>query len=184
MLAMGASVVLRSSGGERTVPIGEFLVDTFTTTIAPNELLTEVRVPTPAARSGGTYLKLERKVGDFATVATAVTLTLDNGSIGRAGIGLTGVDSKNVHATDAEASLAGAAPTDEAFAEAGRRGAAASRRGRPRHQTSTTHGRGLHATRAAVARDGQRRLGRNGGESALTVSAEHTVDVGPRLLLY
>ena len=125
MLAMGASVVLRSSSGERTVPIDEFLVDTFTTTIAPNELLTEVRVPTPAPRSGGTYLKLERKVGDFATVAAAVTLTLDNGSIGRAGIGLTGVDSKNVHATDAETSLAGGAPSDDAFAEAGRLAAAA-----------------------------------------------------------
>jgi carbon-monoxide dehydrogenase medium subunit len=125
MLAMDASVVLRSSSGERTVPIDEFLVDTFTTTIAPNELLTEVRVPTPAPRSGGTYLKLERKVGDFATVAAAVTLTLDNGSVGRAGIGLTGVDSKNVHATDAEASLAGAAPSDDAFAEAGRLAAAA-----------------------------------------------------------
>ena len=125
MLAMGASVVLRSSSGERTVPIDEFLVDTFTTTIAPNEVLTEVRVPTPAPRSGGTYLKLERKVGDFATVAAAITLTLDNGSIGRAGIGLTGVDSKNVHATDAEASLAGEAPSDDAFAEAGRLAAAA-----------------------------------------------------------
>ena len=125
MLAMGANVVLRSSSGERTVPIDEFLVDTFTTTIAPNELLTEVRVPTPAPRSGGTYLKLERKVGDFATVAAAVTLTLDNGSIGRAGIGLTGVDSKNVHATDAETSLAGGAPSEEAFAEAGRLAAAA-----------------------------------------------------------
>jgi carbon-monoxide dehydrogenase medium subunit len=125
MLAMDASVVLRSSGGERTVPIDAFLVDTFTTTIAPNELLTEVRVPTPAARSGGTYLKLERKVGDFATVAAAVTLTLSNGSIGRAGIGLTGVDSKNVHATDAEASLAGASPSEDAFAEAGRLAAAA-----------------------------------------------------------
>ena len=125
MLAMGASVVLRSSSGERTVPISEFLVDTFTTTIAPNELLTEVHVPTPPARSGGTYLKLERKVGDYATVAAAIALTLDNGSIAGAGIGLTGVDTKNVHATDAAASLTGAAPSDEAFAEAGRLAAAA-----------------------------------------------------------
>jgi len=117
--------VLRSSSGERTVPISEFLVDTFTTTIAPNELLTEVHVPTPPARSGGTYLKLERKVGDYATVAAAIALTLDNGSIASAGIGLTGVDSKNVHATDAAASLTGAAPSDEAFAEAGRLAAAA-----------------------------------------------------------
>jgi aerobic carbon-monoxide dehydrogenase medium subunit len=125
MLALGASVVLKSSGGEREVPISEFLVDTFMTSIEPNELLTEVRVPMPGERSGGDYLKLERKVGDWATVAVAVSLTLSNGSIGRAGIGLTGVGPKNIQATEAEAALAGAAPGDEAFAEAGRLAAAA-----------------------------------------------------------
>jgi carbon-monoxide dehydrogenase medium subunit len=125
MLATGARVVLRSSGGERTVAIEDFLVDTFTTSAQPNELLTKVLVPTPPARSGGTYLKLERKVGDYATVAAAVALTLQNGSIGSAGIALTGVDSRNVKATEAEASLAGATPGDEAFAEAGRLAAAA-----------------------------------------------------------
>jgi aerobic carbon-monoxide dehydrogenase medium subunit len=119
MLALGASVVLRSSGGERVVPISEFLVDTFTTSIEPNEMLTEIRVPAAQPRSGGTYLKLERKVGDWATVGVAVSLTLSNGSIARAGIGLTGVDLKNLQASEAEASLAGAAPSDEAFAQAG-----------------------------------------------------------------
>jgi len=126
MLAMGASVVLTGSSGQRVVPIGEFLVDTFTTSIAPTEILTEIRVPTPPPRSGGTYLKLERKVGDFATVAVAVSLTLQDGTIGSAGIGLTGVGLKNIDATDATAALAGAAPTDDAFAEAGRLAAAAS----------------------------------------------------------
>src|SRR6185369_283829 len=63
MLALGASVVLKSSTGEREVPIGEFLIDTFQSSIAPNELLTEIRVPSPGTRAGGTYLKLERKVG-------------------------------------------------------------------------------------------------------------------------
>jgi carbon-monoxide dehydrogenase medium subunit len=125
MLALGASVVLKSSGGEREVPISAFLVDTFVTSIEPNELLTEIRVPMPGKRSGGDYLKLERKVGDWATVAVAVSLTLSNGSIGRAGIGLTGVGPKNIQATEAEATLAGAAPGDEAFAEAGRLAAAA-----------------------------------------------------------
>ncbi|HEX3299705.1 MAG TPA: xanthine dehydrogenase family protein subunit M [Actinomycetota bacterium] len=124
MLAMGASVVLTSTRGERVVPIGEFLVDTFTTSAEPDELVTEIRVPTPPPRSGGTYLKLERKVGDWATVGVAVALTMSNGSIGRAGIGLTGVGLKNLQATDAEQSLAGAEPTDEAFAEAGRKAAA------------------------------------------------------------
>jgi len=126
MLSMGASVLLRSSAGERVVPIGEFLVDTFTTSITPNELLTEIRVPTPPPRSGGTYLKLERKVGDFATVAVAVTLSLDDGAVGSAGIALTGVGLKNIEAAEAAASLRGKAPTDEAFAEAGRLAAAAS----------------------------------------------------------
>jgi carbon-monoxide dehydrogenase medium subunit len=125
MLALGASVVLRSSGGERVVPISEFLVDTFTTSIEPNEMLTEIRVPAAQPRSGGTYLKLERKVGDWATVGVAVSLTLSNGSIARAGIGLTGVDLKNLQATEAESSLAGAAPSEEAFAQAGRLAAAA-----------------------------------------------------------
>jgi carbon-monoxide dehydrogenase medium subunit len=108
------------------VPIGEFLVDTFTTSIQPTEILTEVRVPTPPPRSGGTYLKLERKVGDFATVAVAVALTLQNGSVGRAGIALTGVGLRNIDAADAASSLAGSAATEDAFAEAGRLAAAAS----------------------------------------------------------
>jgi carbon-monoxide dehydrogenase medium subunit len=125
MLAMGASAVLRGGGGERVLPMSEFLLDTFTTAIAPGEMLTEVRVPIPPARSGGTYLKLERKVGDWATVGVAVALELSNGRIGRAGIGLTGVGLKNLEASDAEASLAGATPGEDAFAEAGRLAAAA-----------------------------------------------------------
>jgi carbon-monoxide dehydrogenase medium subunit len=124
MLAVGASVVLTSSRGERVVPVFEFLVDTFTTSAEPDELMTEVRVPTPPPRSGGTYLKLERKIGDWATVGVAIALTLSNGSIGRAGIALTGVGLKNLEATDAAGALVGSEPTDDAFADAGRRAAA------------------------------------------------------------
>ena len=83
-------------------------------------------MPQPAGPSGGTYLKLERKVGDFATVAVAVTLSLEDGAVGGAGIALTGVGLKNIEAAEAAASLRGAAPTDEAFAEAGRLAADAS----------------------------------------------------------
>jgi len=120
MLALQASVVLRSGRGERELPISEFLEDTFTTALEPDEILTEIRVPQPAGSSGGTYLKMERKVGDFATVAAALHLSLSDGTIERAGIGLTAVGSKNLQPTDAEASLAGAEPTEAAFAEAGR----------------------------------------------------------------
>ncbi|HYT30895.1 MAG TPA: xanthine dehydrogenase family protein subunit M [Actinomycetota bacterium] len=125
MLAMGAKVALKGSSGERVVPIDDFLVGTFTTAIEPTELLTEVRIPTPSPSSGGTYLKMERKVGDFATVAVAVQVTMDDGHIRSAGIALTAVGSKNLRAADAEAVLAGAEPTEEAFAEAGRLAGAA-----------------------------------------------------------
>jgi carbon-monoxide dehydrogenase medium subunit len=124
MLAAGASVVLRSSGGEREVAVSDLLIDIFTTSMEPNEVLTEVRVPLPSGRLGGAYLKLERKVGDFATVGVAVQVELSDGTIARAGIGLTGVGSRNLQATEAERSLAGAEPTEEAFADAGRLAAA------------------------------------------------------------
>ncbi len=126
MLSMRASVVLSKSGGGRVLPISEFLVDTFTTAIEPDEMLTQIRVPMPFGRSGGQYLKLERKVGDWATVGVAVSLELSNGTIGKAGLGLTGVGLTNLEPTDAEAALVGATPGDDAFAEAGRLAAAAS----------------------------------------------------------
>ena len=126
MLALQASVVIGSARGERELPISEFLLDTFTTALEPDEILTKVKVPKSSGSFGGTYLKLERKVGDFASVATAVYLSLSNGTIERAGIALTAVGTKNIPAADAESSLAGAEPTEEAFAQAGRLAAEAS----------------------------------------------------------
>ncbi|MFM8944039.1 MAG: FAD binding domain-containing protein [Actinomycetota bacterium] len=119
MLALGATVVARSAKGEREIPIREFLKDTFTTTLAPNEILVEIRVPKAGAKSGGTYLKLERKIGDYATVGVASFLSLDGGIIGRAGLGLTSVGLINVQATAAEQALVGQAPSKELFAKAG-----------------------------------------------------------------
>ncbi len=188
MLALGASVVLKSSGGEREVPISEFLVDTFMTSIEPDELLTEIRVPMPGERSGGDYLKLERKVGDWATVAVAVSLTLSNGSIGRAGIGLTGVGPKNIQATEAEAALAGAAPGRRGLRRGGTpRGGC----GQPRVRRAGTrgvqaaHGRRVRAARArARARDGERGLRGRSMEIKVNVNGtERTADVEDRLLL-
>ncbi len=120
MLAVRAEVVARGNGGERTIPIDELLAGPFTTTLEANEILTEVRVPDPGARAGGTYLKLERKVGDFATVGVAVHVSLSNGSVGQAGIALTGVGPKNIRAEAAEQALVGHALDDETIAEAAR----------------------------------------------------------------
>lgn len=120
MLALEAEVVARSVAGERVVPVRDLFVSGFTTSLRPDELITEVRVPAPRGRFGGTYLKLERKVGDFATVGVAVQLTLDDGKVERAGIALTAVGPTNLRAVEAEQALAGAEPTEEAFAEAAR----------------------------------------------------------------
>src|SRR5262245_8806972 len=97
MLALGGAGVAASPSVSRTVAIGDFLQGTFTTALEPNEIVTEVRVPSPAGRFGGTYLKLERKVGDFATVAAATTLEMQDGRVGKAGVALTAVGPGNVH---------------------------------------------------------------------------------------
>jgi carbon-monoxide dehydrogenase medium subunit len=90
------------------VPIAELYVAILTTSLEPSELLTEVRVPLPGARSGGAYEKLERKVGDYAVIGVGVQLTLDeSGDVSRAGIGLCNAASTSIKATNAEAFLVG-----------------------------------------------------------------------------
>jgi aerobic carbon-monoxide dehydrogenase medium subunit len=124
MLALGADFVARSESGERVIHATDFFEGPFTTALRADEVLTEIRIPL-APHSGGAYNKLERKVGDFATVAVAVQVALDGGKVKEAGIGLTSVGDRNLKATDAERSLAGKEPTDAAFAEAARLAAAA-----------------------------------------------------------
>jgi aerobic carbon-monoxide dehydrogenase medium subunit len=120
MIALNGRVAATGPSGEREIPVRELFAGPFTTTLEPTEMITEVRVPRAPARAGGAYLKLERKVGDYATVAAAVALELDDGKIGRAGIALTAVGPQNVHATAAEDALAGEEPGEEAFDETAR----------------------------------------------------------------
>jgi carbon-monoxide dehydrogenase medium subunit len=121
LLAAGAEVEARSSGGTRTIPLDELFVAPFMTALQPNEIVTGVRVPDPGPRAGGTYLKLERKVGDFATVGVAVQVSFaDGGTVARAGIALTGVGPTNVRARAAEDALRGRPLDDGAIREAAR----------------------------------------------------------------
>jgi aerobic carbon-monoxide dehydrogenase medium subunit len=120
LMAAGAEVEARGPDGTRTIPLAELFVGPFTTALEPTEVITSVRVPDPGPTAGGTYLKLERKVGDFATVGVAVHVSFHNGKVGRAGIALTGVGGRNLRAEAAEQALAGAALDDDAIAEAGR----------------------------------------------------------------
>ena len=120
MLALDAVFVARSTRGDRTLGAAEFFQGPFTTALEPDEVLAEIRIAEPRQPSSGTYLKLERKVGDFATVGVAVQVELDDGHIGKAGIGLTSVGPHNIKATEAEQAFAGAEPTDEVIAEVAR----------------------------------------------------------------
>src|SRR5215813_658421 len=108
MLALGATVVATGPKGRREIGIEDFFPGLFTTALEAEEILTEIKVPLPPPRSGGAYLKLERKVGDFATAGVAVQLTLDeSGACKRAGIGLTNVGMTPIKAKQTEAFLVG-----------------------------------------------------------------------------
>jgi len=108
MLVLGAELVAVGPKGERRIPIDGFFAGPFTTTLGLDEILTEVRIPIPPSRSGGVYLKVERKVGDFATAAVAAQITLSAiGTCERAGIGLTNVGPTPIEARRVEEFLRG-----------------------------------------------------------------------------
>ena len=127
LLAIGAEVIAQGPSGQRTIDIGDFVVDFFENSLAEDEMVTGLRIPVSSGRSGGSYQKLERKVGDYATVGVAAHLEIDDdGVISAAGVALTSVAPVNLKATAAEAVLVGNAPSAELFAAAGEAAAAAS----------------------------------------------------------
>jgi aerobic carbon-monoxide dehydrogenase medium subunit len=160
MLALGATVVARGPKGERTIPIEKFFTGIFSTALAPDEILTEIRIPVPPPKSGGAYRKLERKVGDFATAAAAVQLTLGGGGeIARVGIGLTGMGDVAIKAIDAESYLKGKQAKPVAVTEASRLAAAATeptadRRGTVEYKREMARVLTERALRLAIQRAG------------------------------
>lgn len=103
MLALGAQIVATGPQGERLIHVDDFFLSLFTTALKHEEILTEIRIPIPPPRSGGAYFKLERKVGDFATVGVAAQVTVDGkGICQRAGVGLTNVGPTPLRASRAE----------------------------------------------------------------------------------
>jgi len=113
-LAARAEVVIRGPGGTRVVPIDQFIVDSYTTAVGDGEMATEVRFPIPPPRTAGAYEKLERKVGDFATAAAAVRITLDErGVCTAADVAITALGPTAMRVPEAERILIGQALTDE-----------------------------------------------------------------------
>ena len=163
MLALGAEIVAVGPKGERRVPIASFFTGPFATSLRPDEILVEIRIPSPPARSGGAYLKLERKVGDFATAAVAAQVTIGaNGACEHVGIGLTNVGLTPIKATKAEAALKGKAPDEAAIKRAAELAAEASEpsadlRGSVEYKKDLVRVLTARALRKAVERAGSRR---------------------------
>ena len=159
MLALGASVLAEGPAGKREISIGEFFTDsTFGTTLRPDEMLTEIRVPAPTRRSGGAYFKLERKVGDYAIAGVAVYVTLDEQNhVTYAGIGLTNVGPYPIKARDAEQVVQGKSLDDSTIHQAAELTAAASQpisdtRGPAEYKRAMVRTLCVRALRKALAR--------------------------------
>jgi carbon-monoxide dehydrogenase medium subunit len=120
MLALDASFVLRGPKGERVVKADGFFLGLYSTLAEPDEILTQIRVPVPAAGSGWSYQKLKRKTGDFATAATAVMLQMNGADVARVSIALTNVGPTPLKARAAEAHLTGKAISEASLNEAAR----------------------------------------------------------------
>lgn len=118
-LALRAEMVAASAGGERVIAADDFFVDMLTTALRPDEVLREIRINAPAARTGQAYLKVPHPASGFAVVGVAVTLTIDDdGKCAAAGIGVTGVAAKAYRATQVEAALVGSALDEQSIAAA------------------------------------------------------------------
>jgi aerobic carbon-monoxide dehydrogenase medium subunit len=118
-LAARADVHVRGTSGDRWVPMDDFLVDSFTTAVQEGELALAVRFPVPDERTAGSYQKIERKVGDFATAAAAVQVSLNaDGTVRQAGVALSAAGPHALRVNEAEALLVGRQPTADAIRQA------------------------------------------------------------------
>ncbi|MPZ82463.1 MAG: xanthine dehydrogenase family protein subunit M [Actinophytocola sp.] len=149
MLALDGEVVAAGATGRRVIPMADFVTGPFQTALLPGELAVEARVPAPKGTPSGRYLKLERRVGDFATVGVAVAVETSGGKVVRAGIALTGVGANNIKAVEAERVLVGCELDAATVEEAGRLAAEAARP-RTDHRGSAEYKR--HVVRTFVKR--------------------------------
>jgi len=120
MLALNGEIIAGSAQGERAIPVSQFVVGPFQNALQEGEIAIAARIPAPTGSVSGSYLKLERRVGDFATVGVAVALEMSGGTVSRAGIAMTGVGASNIKATSAEQALQGKSLNASTIEEAAR----------------------------------------------------------------
>jgi carbon-monoxide dehydrogenase medium subunit len=149
MLALDGEVVAASATGRRVIPMTEFVTGPSQTVLRPDELAVEARVPPPQGTYSGRYLKLERRIGDFATVGVAVAVDMSGGTVNRAGVALTGVGPSNIKVVEAERLLAGSDLDADVVEEAARLAAEAAQP-RTDHRGSADYKR--HVVRTFVVR--------------------------------
>jgi carbon-monoxide dehydrogenase medium subunit len=171
MVALGASVVAQGPDGRRAIPVAEFVTGPFENVLEPDEIAVEAVVPPHRGTPAGGYLKLERRVGDFATVGVAVALETSGGTVTRAGIALTGVGGPTIACTEAAEALTGQALTGAVIEQAADLAAQAARP-RTDHRGSAEYKR--HMVRTFVVRI----LSRT-GPAAAEQAAGGQADQGP-----
>lgn len=163
MLALGATLVARGPQGTRSIPVDDFFVGLFESALAQNELLLEIRVPTPGRGQGAAYEKVERKVGDYATSGVAVSLTLEGDVCRAARVGLTNVSAVPMRAQNAETALVGQRVTEEVLERAGQ---AAARECDPSSDLRGSAEFKRDLTRVLVKRAARRAIARAKGAAA------------------
>lgn len=145
MASLGGCVVAEGPNGRRDIAVDDLIDGPFQTVLADDELAVEAVVPPAIGTRAGGYLKLERRVGDFATVGVAVSVEMSGDSVVRAGIGLTAVGPATINAADAAEALVGTSLDAEAV-DAAAQLAAESAQPRSDHRGSADYKRQVVAT--------------------------------------
>ncbi len=127
VLSLGGSVVAQGPAGKRSIPVADFVTGPFENALELDEIAIEAVIPPAQGTRSGGYLKLERRVGDFATVGVAVSIETAGEVVTRAGIALTGVGGSTIGATEAAAALTGRPLTAQSIEEAAELAAQAAR---------------------------------------------------------
>jgi len=123
LLALDAEFKVVGERGDRTITAKDFFVDTFTTSLEPNEILREIRIATPAPGSRATYLKFSRRSQDWAIVAVAAQVRVTGHEVSQVAVGLTGMGNRPLRASGVEQALRGKAGHDDEIRQAAERAA-------------------------------------------------------------
>jgi carbon-monoxide dehydrogenase medium subunit len=145
VLALGGSVIAQGPGGRRIIPLADFVTGPFQNVLEPDEIAVEAVIPAAQGVRSGGYLKLERRVGDFATVGVAVAVETSGERVTRAGIALTGVGGSTIGATAAAQALVGQPLSAQTIGQAASLAAAAAKP-RTDHRGSAEYKRHMVAT--------------------------------------